>query len=258
MDKATAEKMVKDFSRLVRRHMAEEDDPDGNYEYEKEVKRKMEQAAESIVEALTTPPAKPQGEVSVETAFAEGYYVGFADGVGPGLELEAAWDNFKKKFQPTVAARVPPEADHLPDPKKVIPPKLSEAIAWATDHLENTGHDDDERFIYLKSLHTPAVMQSKQAEPLHEAKPPKRIYLQNEGDGYDPVTWEGASWCQDRIEETDAEYIRADLPKSLLEAAKTLKREVDRYANMPDTMIEAAKEAGEAIEAIEAQGKGEP
>jgi hypothetical protein len=59
------------------------------------------------------------------------------------------------------------EADHLPDPKKVIPPKLSEAIAWATDHLENTGHDDDERFIYLKSLHDPANMQSKPAEPLH-------------------------------------------------------------------------------------------
>ncbi len=57
----------------------------------------------------------------------------------------------------------------------------------------------------------------------NEQKPPEKIYLQNEGDGYDPQDWEGASWCADRIDDTDVEYIRADLaPRVSTEEAKPL------------------------------------
>jgi len=86
---------------------------------------------------------------------------------------------------------------------------------------------------------------SKPTEPLHQIDiPPKRIYLQNDGD---EITFEGATWCQDRIDETDAEYIRADLSKGLLEAAKAVLEWYNHHAPIDgdavmDIMCEAIEE----------------
>jgi len=42
-------------------------------------------------------------------------------------------------------------------------------------------------------------------------KAPKIIYLQIDGDSFGE--WEGATWCQDKINDTDVEYVRVDKPK---------------------------------------------
>lgn len=62
---------------------------------------------------------------------------------------------------------------------------------------------------------------SRLLDPVRKVTPPKHIYLQNEGDGADPETWEGASWCQDRIEESDVQYVRADLVYPIPEQLRT-------------------------------------
>lgn len=49
----------------------------------------------------------------------------------------------------------------------------------------------------------------------NENQAPERVYLQVEDDDF-----EGASWCADRINEEDVEYIRADLLSNLLDALK--------------------------------------
>ena len=36
---------------------------------------------------------------------------------------------------------------------------------------------------------------------------PDKIYLQIDGDSFGE--WEGATWCQDKINDTDVEYVRA-------------------------------------------------
>jgi len=44
-------------------------------------------------------------------------------------------------------------------------------------------------------------------------KAPDKIYLQIDGDSFGE--WEGATWCQDKINDTDVEYVRADtIPRS--------------------------------------------
>lgn len=45
--------------------------------------------------------------------------------------------------------------------------------------------------------------------------PPERIFLQvdPEGEGY-PSEYEGVTWCRDRINETDVEYVRKDLTET--------------------------------------------
>ena len=43
-------------------------------------------------------------------------------------------------------------------------------------------------------------------------KPPEKIYLQVDENGHRFETnYEGVTWCQDRINDTDIKYIRADL-----------------------------------------------
>ena len=43
-------------------------------------------------------------------------------------------------------------------------------------------------------------------------QPPKEIYLQLGEDDEKAVEWfDGATWCQDKINDTDVKYIRADL-----------------------------------------------
>ncbi len=45
-------------------------------------------------------------------------------------------------------------------------------------------------------------------------KSPKEIYLQIDGEHHD---YGGATWCQDKIYDTDVKYIRADLVVAQLE-----------------------------------------
>ena len=43
-------------------------------------------------------------------------------------------------------------------------------------------------------------------------KPPEKIYLQVDPEGESATDYyEGVTWCQDRINKNDVEYIRADL-----------------------------------------------
>jgi len=118
---------------------------------------------------------------------------------------------------------------------------------WFTEGERDEYGVIDDRYQPYKIHGTTQVPPSKPAEPLHEEKPPARIYLQNEGDGYDPVTWEGATWCHDRMWETDVEYIRSDLSKGLLEAAKAVVDWYDDYVTgdkLPEPWeIKAMREA---------------
>ena len=60
----------------------------------------------------------------------------------------------------------------------------------------------------------------------------ERIYLQITGDMYEDAMVEGVTWCADMINDTDVEYIRADVAEAkaaeaqreaLQEAAKVIK-----------------------------------
>lgn len=71
MDKAIAEKMVDEYTALVRVYIAETTEPNGDYEDENRARRNMLAYAERLASALTHPPvsrplpeAKPQGEAA--------------------------------------------------------------------------------------------------------------------------------------------------------------------------------------------------
>ena len=64
---------------------------------------------------------------------------------------------------------------------------------------------------------------------MHNA--PERIYLQIDPDGTDPTEEfliDGATWCQDKINETDVEYARADEIDRLRTEVAELRQDADR------------------------------
>ena len=61
---------------------------------------------------------------------------------------------------------------------------------------------------------------------------PDRIYLQVDPDGVSACDWiDGVTWCQDRINDTDVEYIRADLVSVHQQGVEGEKTERCDYCN---------------------------
>lgn len=46
----------------------------------------------------------------------------------------------------------------------------------------------------------------------------ERVYLQVDGDAFGD--WEGVTWCKDQINDTDVEYVRADLATASAQQAR--------------------------------------
>ncbi len=47
---------------------------------------------------------------------------------------------------------------------------------------------------------------------MKEFKPPDKIYLQVDSEGQSATDYyEGVTWCQDKINNSDIEYVRSDL-----------------------------------------------
>jgi hypothetical protein len=110
-----------------------------------------------------------------------------------------------------------------------------------------------------KYLQEAMVMQSKPAAPLHDT-PPERIFLRPNGDDHgEPISWLDSTWCQDRIDDTDAEYIRADLAKGLLEVAKAVVEQWGKpnYDTVPYVFDNLMEKMIKEIKAIEVQGGNE-
>jgi len=58
-------------------------------------------------------------------------------------------------------------------------------------------------------------------------KAPEKIYLQWYTEDCPENCRDEVTWCWDKIEETDVEYIRKDLYDLLLEKCKRIKKETD-------------------------------
>lgn len=72
-----------------------------------------------------------------------------------------------------------------------------------------------------------------------DTKPPEAIYLQCDEDGYTDDT----TWCRDSINDQDIKYVRADLVKSLIEAADAV--DTDWNVDSAKALREALKPFGD-------------
>lgn len=73
---------------------------------------------------------------------------------------------------------------------------------------------------------------------------PKRIYLTKDEESFSEVLW-----CEDRINDDDIEYIRADLVKGLEEAARKTIQSIET-ADIRGIM-QASEELQQALKALE-------
>lgn len=73
---------------------------------------------------------------------------------------------------------------------------------------------------------------------------PIRIWLQrDDDDSRHPCETEGVTWCEDKINDYDTEYVRADLLATALDAAiaKAKREENEACAKVLDEMAEQAE-----------------